>query len=87
MRREHVNAVLVLSSGILNKNREQVIRLAMRNKWPTLATMRAYPESDGLMSYAPSWLDSCRRAATYVDISKHAGRVNDESILVDEIAA
>jgi len=23
-----------------------------------------------------------RRAATYVDISKHAGRVNDESILV-----
>ena len=67
MRREHVNAVLVLSAGILNKNREQVIRLAMRNKWPTLATMRAYPESDGLMSYAPSWLDSCRRAATYVD--------------------
>jgi hypothetical protein len=27
------------------------------------------------------------RAAAYVDISKHAGRVNDESILVDEIAA
>jgi hypothetical protein len=25
--------------------------------------------------------------ASYVDISKHAGRVNDESILVDEIAA
>src|SRR5262249_1283935 len=67
MKREHVNAVVVLSAGILNKNREQVIRLAMRNKWPTLATMREYPESDGLMSYAPSFLDRCRRAATYVD--------------------
>ena len=67
MRRERVNAVLVLSAGILNKNQEQVIKLAMRNKWPTLATMREYPESDGLMSYCPSSLNRCRRAATYVD--------------------
>jgi len=30
--------------------------------------------------------DEFRRAATYVDISKHVGRVNGESIVVDEIA-
>ncbi len=67
MRRERVNAVLVVSAGILNKNREQVIKLAMRHKWPTLATMREYPESDGLMSYCPITLDRCRRGAHFVD--------------------
>jgi hypothetical protein len=39
------------------------------------------------MSYSADLYALQRRAATYVDISKHAGRVNDESILVDEIAA
>ena len=39
------------------------------------------------MAYGVRYPDSYRRAATYVDISKHVGRVNDESILVDEIAA
>ena len=38
------------------------------------------------MSYAVDFYDQVRGAAIYVDISKHAGRVNDESILVDEIA-
>jgi hypothetical protein len=40
-----------------------------------------------LMSYGTDFHRLWRRAATYVDISKHVGRVNDESILVDEIAA
>ena len=39
------------------------------------------------MSYAPDIADSFRRAATYVDISKHAGRVNGESIVVEQLAA
>jgi len=41
----------------------------------------------GLMSYGASQRDAHARLASYADISKHAGRVNDESILVDEIAA
>lgn len=39
------------------------------------------------MSYGSNLAAMWPRTATYVDISKHAGRVNDESILVDEIAA
>jgi len=34
------------------------------------------------MTYGAGLNDLARRVATYVDISKHAGRVNDESILV-----
>jgi hypothetical protein len=41
----------------------------------------------GFMAYTTMLPDLFRRVATYVDISKHAGRVNDGSILVDEIAA
>ena len=48
---------------------------------------REFAVDGGLMAYGPNVADACRRAASYVDISKHAGRVNDESILVDEIAA
>jgi hypothetical protein len=40
-----------------------------------------------LIAYAPNYHDLFRRAAGYVDISKHVGRVNGVSIVVDEIAA
>jgi hypothetical protein len=36
---------------------------------------------------SPDLADLLRRAAIYVDISKHVGRVNRESIVVDAVAA
>jgi hypothetical protein len=39
----------------------------------------------GLVSFSANVLEIARRGATYVDISKHVGRVNRESIVVDEI--
>jgi hypothetical protein len=39
------------------------------------------------MSYGPDIADLFRRAATYVDISKHVGRVNSDPIVNNESAA
>ncbi len=67
MKRERIDAVSVLSAGILAIHRERVIQMAMQSKLPTLSYDRDYPISGGLMSYGPSYRHSCGRAATYVD--------------------
>jgi hypothetical protein len=51
------------------------------------AASREVVVAGGRISYGASFSDLFRRAATYVDISKHVGRVNSESIVVDEIVA
>jgi hypothetical protein len=63
------------------------VALAAKSRLPAVYGLREEAEAGGLMAYGASVPQMFRRAATYVDISKHAGRVNDESILVDEIAA
>jgi hypothetical protein len=45
-----------------------------------------HAEAGGLMPYAPSSFEPYRRAAYYVDISKHVGRVNRGSIVIDGVA-
>src|SRR3989442_7149059 len=67
-------------------NRSEIVRLAQMNRLPSIYGARDFADAGGLIAYGPNGADLWRGAATYVDISKHAGRVNDESILVDEIA-
>lgn len=81
------DVLLVLSSPILNRDRQQIIERAGRSRLPAMYEWREQVEVGGLMSYGSSLVANSQRVAVYVDISKHAGRVNDESILVDEIAA
>jgi putative ABC transport system substrate-binding protein len=47
--------------------RAQVLSLALRNRLPSIAGNRNWPEAGGLMSYGPNSHDLFRRAATYVD--------------------
>jgi len=67
MAKERVGALLVLSDGVLNSHRTRLADLAARSRLPAAYGVRESVEAGGLMSYGPSFLDSYRRAATYVD--------------------
>jgi len=68
-------------------HRRQLAELAAKSGLPATYGYREYVDAGGLLAYGPNITEFFRRAATYVDISKHVGRVNGESIVVDEIAA
>ena len=67
MAKERVGALLVLSDVMLNSHRTRLADLAARSRLPAAYGVRESVEAGGLMSYGPSFLDSFRRAATYVD--------------------
>ena len=87
MTREGAGAVFVVGGTMLFANRARLAEHALKRRLPMMCWLREYVEVGCLMSYSASLPDPFRRAATYVDISKHVGRVNGESIVVDEIAA
>src|SRR5215475_7939785 len=63
----HVDAALVLVGAVLNSHRIQIADLAVKNRLPAVYGQPQYVEDGGLLSYAPSYSDLFRRAATYVD--------------------
>jgi putative ABC transport system substrate-binding protein len=61
------DAILVLSNAVLNSHRIEIADLAVKNRLPAVYGQPQYVEDGGLLSYAPSFTDLFRRAATYVD--------------------
>jgi putative tryptophan/tyrosine transport system substrate-binding protein len=84
---ERVDALLVPGDTLLFTERQRVAALAREHRLPGIHSLREFTEAGGLMSYSARISEQFRRAAGYVDISKHVGRVNSESIVVDEIVA
>ena len=64
---QRVGALLVVSDAIFNSHRTRLADLAARSHLPAAYGVRESVDAGGLMSYGPSFLDSYRRAATYVD--------------------
>lgn len=60
-------ALVVLQSPFTATHRRRIVELATNNRLPTMFGEAAHVEAGGLMSYAPSYNDLFRRAATYVD--------------------
>jgi putative ABC transport system substrate-binding protein len=85
MRKERSEGVIVLTSVLTYFQRQKIVDLAVKSRLPGLYYTAEWAAAGGLLTYGPSFTDLFRRAATYVDISKHVGRVNRESIVVDEI--
>jgi len=67
MAKERVGALLVLADIIFNSHGKRLADLAASRRLPTANAVRESVEAGGLMSYGPSFLDSYRRSAAYVD--------------------
>jgi ABC-type uncharacterized transport system substrate-binding protein len=67
MANAHVRALLVQGDPMFSIHHARLADLAVQNRLPSMYTNRPYVEAGGLMSYAPSFSDIWRRAATYVD--------------------
>jgi putative ABC transport system substrate-binding protein len=66
-RKARVQALVTLPSPLVNSNLKQVLEFAAKNRLPAMYFTSEFVEAGGLMSYAPSFNDQFRRAATYVD--------------------
>jgi len=67
IKKEPVQALIVVTDAILYSQRSQILDLAAGNRLPAMYPYREFPEAGGLISYAPSDRDLFRRAASYVD--------------------
>jgi putative ABC transport system substrate-binding protein len=83
--RGDAQVLVVPPSALVFVHRKQVIAFAEQRRLPAVYGFREMTAEGGLVSFSANVLEIARRGATYVDISKHVGRVNRESIVVDEI--
>jgi len=65
--KKHANAVLVLNGVVFIGQRTQLADAAAKSRLPAIYGRPEYVEDGGLLSYATSFTDLSRRAATYVD--------------------
>jgi putative tryptophan/tyrosine transport system substrate-binding protein len=61
------DALYAFGNPVNFTNRQLIADFALKSRIPSLYEERQFIESGGLLSYAPSYTDMCRRAATYVD--------------------
>ncbi len=67
IKREPVQALIVVTDAILYSQRRQILDWTAGNRLPAMYPYREFPEAGGLISYAPNAGDLFRRAASYVD--------------------
>jgi len=69
IKKEPVQALIVVTDAILYSQRRQILDWAAGNRLPAMYPYREFPDAGGLVSYAPNVSDLFRRAASYVDRS------------------
>ena len=60
-------ALLTNPNPVINTQGDRIMEFAAKNRLPAMYPSSEFVEAGGLMSYAPSYPDVFRRAATYVD--------------------
>jgi putative ABC transport system substrate-binding protein len=61
------DTVVILENSLTVRNRQALIELAARNRWPTINSWIGFAEAGGVISYGSSWGDAARRSAGHVD--------------------
>ena len=64
---KRVDALLVVAEALFFVYREEIARLALKHRLPSIHGMREMAEAGGLIAYGPSLRESTRRAATFAD--------------------
>jgi ABC-type uncharacterized transport system substrate-binding protein len=59
--------LMIAGGPLMNEHRKRLIEFATKNKLPAMYNRDEFVEAGGLVSYAPSFIDLTRRAATSVD--------------------
>ena len=59
--------LMIAGGPLMNEHRKRLIEFATKNKLSAMYNRDEFVEAGGLVSYAPSFIDLTRRAATYVD--------------------
>jgi putative tryptophan/tyrosine transport system substrate-binding protein len=67
MTRAHTGALIVAADELFYGQREQIAKLAVKNRLPTMSPNREMTQAGGLMSYGQDLVEHYLRAATYVD--------------------
>ena len=62
-----VNGLIVLTNSLINRYRNRILELAIKNRMPSMFPASGWVASGGLMSYSADDTEIFRRAATYVD--------------------
>jgi putative ABC transport system substrate-binding protein len=66
MSRERIGALVVVPDGMFFAHRARIAALAAQHRLPAIYGLLEHAEAGGLMAYAPSTVDSYRRAGIYV---------------------
>lgn len=63
----HADALHTFANPVNYRSRQLIADLALRSRLPSSHEERIFVEAGRLLSYAPSYVGMCRRAAMYVD--------------------
>jgi putative ABC transport system substrate-binding protein len=77
MRKEHANALFVVTDPMTLANRDEIVKLAATNRIPAVYEFEEFAHAGGLVAYAPSITEQFRRAAIYVDKILHGAKPGD----------
>jgi putative ABC transport system substrate-binding protein len=65
--KDRAGAFIVTPDPLFGSQRSRIVEFAARRRLPSMYFYKEFVDGGGLMSYGPSFSDSYRRAATYVD--------------------